>query len=250
LEYTDVSHHVQLCTLGELLKLAPQIKDATEAINQVPPLIDALIDLLQTPAGWLLLSALFLWLLINKDFSRLVDLMGRKERQRFEHLDLYVTKPELADEESVKVLRDLRDAHYFKIATGIYAEKNLRSALIKLHDQTSHEVNWALIRRAFPYIQANGQKQVKVRDLTAFEGFGCWYNQLVGYISLLTAAGIFSLFVFSTTKSFASLIWVISGAFAALFFAMFVFAQNWPEQAAKRIQKELAKLQDEKVRSA
>lgn len=232
------------------MALAPQIKDATEAIQQVPPLVDALANLLQTPSGWVVLAAFFLWLLVNKDFSHLFDFMERKERRRFEHLDLYVTKPELADEESVKVLRDLRDAHYFKIATGIYAEKNLRSALIALHNRTSHLVGWSSIRRAFPYIQANNRREVKIRELTGFEKFGYWYNQFVGYTSLFAAAGILSLFVISSSKTFTSLAWGVGGTLAVVFFAMFVFSQNWPEYAARRIQKELAKLPEPEERSA
>jgi len=227
------------------MELTSQIKDATEAIHQLPPLVDGLVTLLKTPAGWFVLTAFFIWLLINKDFSRIFDFKDRRERQRFEHLDLYVNKPELADEDSVKALRDLRDAHYFKIATGIYAEKSLRKALIKLHDQTSHNVSWSSIRRAYQYIQADGNQNVTVRELTIFEKFGYWYNQIVGYVSLLAAASILSLFVLSSNKSIASFAWGVGGALATVFFAMFVFAQNWPEHAAKRIQREMTKMPEQ-----
>jgi len=227
------------------MPFAPQVRDATEAIQQVPTLVAELTDLLQAPAGWLVLAAFFFWLLVNKDFSHIFNVLERKERRRFEHLDLYVTKPELADEESVKVLRDLRDAHYFKIATGIYAEKRLRSALIALHNRTSHLVNWGQIRRAYPYINANDSGMVTIRELTGFERVSYWYNQFVGYTSLLLAAGILTLFFFSGSKTFTSLAWGVGGTLFVVFFALFVFAQNWPALAAKQIKRELAKLEPE-----
>lgn len=224
------------------MNLVPDVKDATEAIQQVPPLVEAIVSLLQTPAGWFVLAVLFFWLLVNKDFSHIFDMFERKERRQFEYLDLYIAKSELADEESVKVLRDLRDAHYFKVATGIYAEKKLRRALINLHDRTSHFISWTQIRRAFRYIETSEDGIVEIRKLRKFEAIGYWYNELIAYVCLLLAAGLLNLFLFSDGRNSTSVAWGIISPLAAVFFAMFVFAQNWPILAARRIQKELMKI--------
>lgn len=221
------------------MDLAPQLKDATEAIQHVPPLADAITNLLQTPTGWIAIAAFFFWLIVNKDFSHLFDILERKERRRSEHLDIYVAKPELADSESIKTLSDLRDAHYFKIATGIYAEKKLRYALINLHNRTSHHISWEKIRRAFSYIEINNDGTIVIRNLTRFESIGYWYNEIVGYASLLFAAGFLSLFFMITPKTLSTFAWGIGSSLTAVLFAMFVFAQNWPILAAKSIQKEL-----------
>lgn len=223
------------------MDLTPQLKDATEAIQYVPPLTDAIANLLQTPTGWAAIAAFFFWLIVNKDFSHIFDILERKEKRKFEHLDLYVTKPELADSESVKVLSDLRDAHFFNIATGIYAEKKLRSALINLHNCTSHHISWGQIRRAFPYLEVSEDKTIVIRRQTNFEKIGYWYNQSIGYISLLLAASLLSLFFIATPKSLGSFAWCIGGGLIMIIFAMFVFAQNWPVLAAKKIQKELCR---------
>lgn len=222
------------------MDIAPQVKDATEAIQHLPPLLNAISSLFQRPVGWALLAALFVWLLLNKDFSKFFDFFERKEKRRSEHLDLYVSKSELADEESIRVLRDLRDAEYFKIATGIYAEKRLRRALIGLHERTSHHTTWGHIRRAIQFLEADKQGNVSVRDFTRFETIGYWYNQIIGYASLLLAAGIISLLLLSYIKGPSAVAISIGGSFAIILFAMFAFAQNWPVQAAKRIKAEIS----------
>ncbi|HZX31558.1 MAG TPA: hypothetical protein VFF03_09420 [Rhodocyclaceae bacterium] len=232
------------------MDLAPQVKDATEAIQHVPPLVDAVMGLLQTPTGFGVLLVFFTWLVINKDFSHLFQIFERKEKRRAEHLDLYVSKPELADTEAFKVLSDLRDAYYFKMATGIYAEKKLRQALIDLHGRTSHKISWGQIRRAFPYIEPANNGEVVIRKLTTFEKIGYWYNQAIGYGSLLSAAVLWSLFFLSSPKTTGSIVWGLAGTFAPVLFAMFVFAQNWPVGAAKRIQRELATGKSEGSESA
>lgn len=221
------------------MELTAQLKDATEATQQVIPLADALANLLQTPAGLIAIAMFFFWLLVNKDFSHLLELFERKEKKRSEQLDLYVSKPELADADSITVLSDLRDAHYFKVATGIYAEKKLRSALITLHNQTSHHISWQQIKRAFQYIEIGENNTLEIRELTTIEVLGYWYNQLVGYASALFAACIFGLFVITSPKTLASFAWGIGGGLGVIFFAMFVLSQNWPIHAAKQIRKEL-----------
>lgn len=112
------------------------------ATQQVIPLADALANLLQTPAGLIAVVVFFLWLLVNKDFSHLFELFERKEKRRSEQLDLYVSKPELADANSIKVLSDLRDAHYFKVATGIL----LRQALEKDDGVFAQSLSWRVCR--------------------------------------------------------------------------------------------------------
>jgi hypothetical protein len=219
--------------------LAPQIKDATAVIQHVTPLADAIANLFQTPTGWVAIPAFFFWLIVNKDFSHLFDILERKEKKRAEQLDLYVAKPELADSESLKVLSDLRDAHYFKIATGIYAEKKVRRALINLHNHTSHHINWRQIQRAFPYIEVKEDESIIIRRMTSFEAIGYWYNQIVGYFSLLFAAAIFTLFLFVTPRTFGNVSLGVIGGLIMIFFALFVFAQNWPLLAARKIQHEL-----------
>lgn len=122
------------------MALAPQVEDLAKAIESLPSLLDALGAL--PVSGWVVLIAFFLWLLANKNLSRIVDFVQGKERRRIERLDAYIAFPNPSDSAVTNAIRDLRDAYYFKVATGIYAENRVRNALIGLHDATSHVITW------------------------------------------------------------------------------------------------------------
>ncbi len=222
------------------MDIALQFKDETETFQQVTSLTNTIISALQSPEGWIIVPIFFFWLIVNKDFSHVFDILERKEKRRAEQLEFYVTKPEIADSETISVLNDLRDTHYFKVATGIYAEKKLRHALINLHNSTSHNVSWRQIRRAFRYIEMNKDGSIAIRRMTIFEIIGYWYNQIVGYIIFLFAAVILALYVFLMPRTFSNVASGILGSLVIILFAMFVFAQNWPILAARKIQNELA----------
>jgi hypothetical protein len=222
-----------------------QIKEATEALQKLPTLLDAAWGVFQTPSGWFVLLPLIFWFFVNKDLSHLFDLFERRGRRRLECLDTYVSKPDVADSESIQALCDIRDAHYFKIGTGIYAERKLRLVLIALHGNTSHFVSWRHIQRAFEYIEIDDKNNISIRKMTKFENVGYWYNQVVGYTFMLVAAVVFSFSIFLSLKTPSSLLWGMAGALLALILAVFVLAQNWSAHAAKLINKELHKLSNE-----
>lgn len=225
------------------MTLAPQLKDVTDAVNQIPTLANAIADLSVTPVGIVGLIVVLLWILVNKDFSHILGMLERKEKRRLEYLDAYVGKPELGDLEAVEVLKDLRDAHYFKLATGIYAEKKSRSALVKLYSRTSHRISWREIGKAFTYIEFDTFENSTIRIPTAIDNIGYWYNQFVGFVCLLAASGFLLFIQFSSSKTIGTLALGFIGVFFLVFVAVFSFIQNEPLHSAKRIQKEIQNLQ-------
>ncbi|HEY8097648.1 MAG TPA: hypothetical protein VIE65_16385, partial [Methylobacter sp.] len=144
-----------------------------------------------------------------------------------------------------KAVRDLRDAHYFNVATGIYAENRTRSAFIKLHQASSHCITWKHIERARPYIDIAADETITIRDLTFFEKLDYWYNQFVAYGSLLFSVVLFiAKFVFSDNKTMM-LFWGSFGISLLLaVFGFFVLIQNSPVRAKDRIAEELERLRD------
>lgn len=222
------------------MELTPKVKDAADAINSLPSLVNDVMGLLQTPTGWAVLTALFVWFVFNKRLYRVFDIAEIRQRRRLEYLDSYVSKPTLADASSIDVMRDLRDAHYFKIGTGIYAESRLRSCLIQLRAKTSHDISWKQIGKALPFIKAKPDGSVSVRDLSAIEKLGFWYNELVAYLFLLSAAGILALLFLSDVRTVGAVALGAASTLAMFAFAMFLFSQGAPARIAKRIQTQLA----------
>lgn len=219
------------------MELAPLVEDLTKATQSLPSLLDAVSSL--PLSGWVVLVAFFLWLLANKNLPRVFDVLERKEMRRLGQLETYVSSPGSGDANALKAVQDIRDAHYFKIATGIYAESRVRSAFIKLHEATSHLVSWRHICRAHPYLKVAADETVTVRELDFSETLSYWYNQFVAYFFLLISAALFSLVILSGSKTLTSFSLGFGGGILSALFAMFVFSQNWPVHAAKKIAKEL-----------
>jgi hypothetical protein len=193
-----------------------------------------------------LLFLAFLLNLINRGFFlQMFDILEHKERKRLEQINEYVLSHDAADPETVKVVRDLRDAHYFNVATGIYAENRTRSAFIKLHQTSSHCITWKHIDRARPYMEIAADETITIRDLSRFDKISYWYNQFVAYGSLIFSVVLFlAKFVFSANKGI-TLFWDSFGL--SLFLAVFGFfalLQNSPVRAKDLIAKELQRLRD------
>jgi hypothetical protein len=231
------------------MDLASQIKNTTEAIQNLPYLLSAVYALVTTTGGVVLLTLFclcFLLILANRGFfSRAFDILERKERRRLEQINEYVSSHDAADPETIKVVRDLRDAHYFNIATGIYAENRTRSAFIKLHQASSHCIAWKHINRARLYIDIAADETITIRDLTRSEKLGYWYNQIVAYGSLFFSVLLFiTTFVLSDTKTMTSFWGSFGISIFLVMLAVFVFFQNMPIYAKDLISKELERLRD------
>jgi len=228
---------------------ASWIKNFTEAAQNLSSLLNVVCTLVTTPGGVVLLILFcigFILILVNKGFfSQVSDMFERKERRRLEQINEYVSSHEAADPETIKVVRDLRDAHYFNVATGIYAENRTRSAFIKLHQDSSHCIAWKHIDRARLYIDIAADETITIRDLTRFEWLGYWYNQCVAYGSLFFSAVLFIItFVLSDTKTMMSFWGSLGTSLFLVILAIFVFFQNLPIYAKDLIAKELERLRD------
>ncbi|WP_257292716.1 hypothetical protein [Endozoicomonas sp. ONNA1] len=213
----------------------------TETIQSIPEILSALSDVLSTPLGWLIVLGLFLWLIVNKDFSHLFDLAERKKKNQLRDIETYVTNKDAACDDSMSVIKDFRDAYYFKVATGIYAEQKLRESLIELHRITSNTISWVDIRRAISFILVDENKNIKVRDFNWFEKFSYYYNFFVAFLFGFTAILVLIALLVSASKGTQQIFfWIVSLLFCFCV-AVYSLAQNWPIESAKKIKKELKK---------
>lgn len=215
------------------------LKQTTELVKSIPEFMEAVTEVLQTPWGWLFLALIVFWFFINKDLSHVSNFFERGRTRRLEKLESYISNVEMADESALKVIKDLRDAYYFKVATGIYAERMFRDSLINLHNITSPQINWTLIKRAIPYIKASQDMSISIRDMESWEKIGHYYNLFVGFMFLVFSGVVFITFMLSEPKTITNILIGAGGSLACAIFSIFVFAQNWPYGAAKDIRYEL-----------
>jgi len=221
--------------------LAKGIEGATTVLKSIPDFIKAFTEVMQTPYGWIFLAIIFLWFVLNKDLAKLFSLFESKEKKRLDKLEIYVRNTETANSEALEVIKDLRDAYYFKVATDIYAEKNLRDSLISLHKKKSHTITWVNIKRAMPYIDADSKSNISIREQNWQEKIGYFYNLSIGWLFLGFLIASSLVYMFSSNKDLSQFgLWLTSTLFCA-FFTIFSFSQNFPISSAKKIKAELKK---------
>lgn len=230
--------------------------DITFEVNNAKEVVQDILSWLSTFANTtavtvvtvvlVLLFLAFLLNLINRGFFlQLFDILEHKERRRLEQINEYVSSHDAADPETIKVVRDLRDAHYFNVATGIYAENRTRSAFIKLHQASSHCIAWKHIDRARLYIDIAADETITIRDLTRFERLGYWYNQCAAFGSLFFSVVLFIItFVLSDSKTMMLFWGSLGTSLFLVILAIFIFFQNLPIFAKDLIAKELERLRD------
>lgn len=191
--------------------------------------------------GWFVIAALFLLFIANKHLIHIFNLIENKEKKKIAQINEYISSNNSQDTKTRKAISDLKDAHYFKIATGIYAEHKARSALINLHETTSHHITWRHIRRAHEFIEISDKEEISIRPTSPAEKLGYWYNNLSGAFLLLLSATLFGLVFITTNKSVIAIITGLLTGFLCALISIFIFSQNWPIKAAKKISKELKK---------
>ncbi|MGI4936035.1 MAG: hypothetical protein ACRYF5_04715 [Janthinobacterium lividum] len=210
------------------------IKTAVEHVPHSPSLVEAMSTLLQSP-NLLVIVPIFFWFVLNTNLFYLFGLFEKRTKGRLDLLDSYLSKQEIADVDTLEILRDYRDAQYFRFATGVNAKMPMRQALVKLHRRTADVVSWTMIRRALPYIEVTEQGMAYVRPFTLLEKTSYWYNQVIVYFCLLGAFGFFGFYFIHGGLTFESFLLSTLNTFAVILFALFVFIQNFPMRAAMLI---------------
>ncbi|MFA0402430.1 hypothetical protein [Vibrio sp. 10N.222.52.C12] len=223
------------------------VAHATEVLKSIPDFIKAITDILQTPSGLVVVVFLLLWFVVNRDLTHLYSLFEYKEDKRLLRLEKYISEPDKASPNTLKVAKEQRDTYYFKVSTnGIYAEKELRDSLIKLHETTSASISWTTIRRAISYIELDANREVFVREVRLFDIVSLYYNRFVAFVFGLLSVGSLILLILSSAPTFMATIKMVLLATVFGCGVLIVLFQNLPHSSAKKIKSEIKALEAEK----
>ncbi len=217
------------------------IDDASKAVSLLGKLAEFIqqYPVLSGVLAVVVLVVLIVWVCLNFDVSRVFYPMEHKEKRKGETLDGYLASELAGCDETKRTISDLREAHYFKIATGIYAENLRRKAYVQLYESMPHLISWRLIRRALPYLDITPSGCAFVRQPSWDERLSYRYNQCIGFSFLIIAAVIM---YFGILSGVAGFIGYIGFVFGSACVATIAFMQNWPMLAAKRIEEEQTRL--------
>ncbi|MGZ5026072.1 MAG: hypothetical protein ACXWAT_01975 [Methylobacter sp.] len=241
----ETALRVKFLIKANILDITFEVNNAKEVVQDILSWLSTFANATVVTVVLVLLFLAFLLNLINKGFfSHMLNILEHKERKRLEQINQYLSSDCAADPETIKAVRDLRDAHYFSVATGIYAENITRKAFIKLHQMSSHRIAWKHIDRARLFIEIAPDETITVRDLNRWDKISYWLNSCVAIVCILFAFYFLMAFPGSSdTKHQATVGFAIGGVF--LFFlciGLYAFFQNLPFFARERIAEELERL--------
>lgn len=134
---------------------------------------------------------------------------------------------------------------HFKLTTGIRLEKEFREAIINVHRNTKGGLGFINFKRALPYLYFNDSK-LTVR-ISGFENIGYWFNLIFGFV--MVGIGLIFMMLPSQIHG-ATIIQIFSKFGIGIFFiaiAIFMILQTHPIISARRIQKELEKIDNNPV---
>lgn len=213
--------------------------DVSRAVTDFRELIHFLIETLQDPIGIGAIAIILLLIIFRKAGPHAFNYVTKRKQWKADLMDSYLSKNTAAIPTISSVLIDTRDTYYFRVATGIYAEKNRRDPLISLHSSLKEIGSWQLIRRAGPFLQMNSQGEIYVPKFKPIDQIGFGFNvAMFLFFAVMFAAGVSTL-VFLRPKDGAVVQTLLLGIIGAAILFIYAAAQNWPYYAAKRIREKL-----------
>ena len=226
---------------------ASQVELSTEMMKRLPAFFQTAFIVLQNiyvliPACLFVLCFL-IWIFINKDFSHITKRKERNEHERLSKIAEYLEKHPNSAESHITIFKDVCDAYYFKLATGIYAENKFREALVKFKVDAGYPITWTTIRRALPFIILQGE-DVVVRKYNNEDFIGKWVNLLMAISFALIALMCGVAILGSGVKTFTS--FLLFATLPTLFFmlSLFSFSQNRDRDAAEKMKISLKRIDE------
>lgn len=242
-----VNHNISILRTVYLLSFKENILDdpssfiesLTKALQSIPALMEALIQALQTPYGWIPLAGILLWFAVNKDLFMFFRFYEEKQKKKLDNLEKYFANDHITEPVTKEVVSDFRDSYYFKMATGIQAERKLRNALIDLHRTTSADITWVTLKRALPYFEFIDENKIEIKDISQTDKLGRFYNAFVGWLFISFSAATFIIMITFANKSLILSVIFMVLALTLLVLSLFSFSQNFPIKSALKIKSDL-----------
>jgi hypothetical protein len=223
--------------------LNDQLESASEVVHKLPEIGEALFAVAATRTGIVLGAIALAWLvfrILSRNWVPLFEVIERKRKQRLTALDNFVKEPSQADEATLAVMRDVREAAYFEAAIGIYAERAARASLRKLHESSPAVITWRRISRAYQYLSTDSE--IALVAISKLDTLSYWYSVVVATLFL---SGGFLMMVSSAVAGLLG--WkfgmaIIASGIVSLGFGLIVLTQNIPQRTARIIAAEIKRV--------
>lgn len=161
-------------------------------IVETKELINTLFELIQTPIGFFVLLVVVLIYLANKGLlASMFNAFFDKTNEQFKFVEKLLGIKDV-DEQVVKIGLNSIAEKAFKRFTKITTNKPRIDALIHLEKNTSPEISWTIIKRAFSNISIQSPTEYTINKPRLNDVLSYYYNEFV--IKLLVAVLLGSVF--------------------------------------------------------
>ncbi|MDX1802770.1 MAG: hypothetical protein R3292_01730 [Alcanivorax sp.] len=196
--------------------------------------------------GWfylfygVLLLVLLTSAIAKLEVGRAFGTRQRKESLQLARFDDALARPGLLDEATKNTVLDARNTLLFKSATGIYAERRMRTALCVLHGQLSGEITWRHIARAINFIRLDNAtallRPLSVRDSLYYYANWCafLFVFLVGFVEFFFG-------LFGVVRQLNGALFMFLQGMMFLVFAMLPLWECRPYYSARLISNSIVK---------
>lgn len=206
--------------------------DAVKSLSDVSVILNFAEKM--TGGQWVVVLVLLVGFFLNKNMKDIFGYFQKKGKSKLEDIEKYIERNEASTSDMIDSMKDVRDAFYFKIMTGVYVEGQRRLALIRFHKEYAEKLSWKKISRAYEYLDFEDLSSIKVKRFGFIDKAGYYYNSAMGWVFMVMAILLVASAVIEKNTSWTGVVDLACGAFIAIV-SLFVFGQNYPMKAAKEI---------------
>lgn len=223
-------------------------QDAKDVLTELPALVDAFVRIFQGKYGLLftVLAALLIawYFLFKASPSGLLAYHQTRRRSRFEALEKYLSNADARDHSCVQTINEIYDAECFEQATGIYAERTKRSALVSLYGQVNQVASWRTIKAAQDFLEFNDPGIATIRPLTRWDRLCRRTNKICAIVTISIGFLAIPIFCLSPGNRLVGLLEGMGVYFLFLFFGFLFLRETVQYECAERIRNRLQSYPD------
>lgn len=213
-----------------------------EVVNnliETQDLLNFLLELIQSPLGPYALILTGLIYLANKGLlSSMFLAFINKTNEQIKFVEKLLSIKGL-DENIIKIGLDSISEKAFKKFTLIMTNKSKIDALIHLENNTSPEINWITIKRAFSSISFKSTTDYSIKKPKLGDVISHYFNESVIKLLFAILVGVMIYLLFLAPKSLNSFILLMSIIIFLIFIIILIASTNWSFLATVKLYNEL-----------
>ena len=190
--------------------------------------------------GNILLVLVFAIFALLLNGPKILEFVESRKRIRIEKLKEAISNGSVKGATKVHLENEL-ESEYFKLATGLYLEREFRESIISLHEKAKGEIKFVHFKRALPHLKYSSEVPNLVVKITLFEKMAYYFNIVGG--SVMTLLGVTIVFIptMSSETSFSVILYSVGMGVFLIAVSVFMLYQAFPMISARYVRELIEK---------